>query len=355
MFVFFAELGLISYGPDGTERWRLPLGPFNSFYGMGGSPVLAGNTLLMVCDQRANSYIIAVDAGSGKVRWKKDRPNQEAYSTPILYTPKTGPAQVIVLGTNALDAYSIETGERLWWVTKIGSYPTGVPVLSGDMIYVCAGGSDEPFLPPYEVTLKQYDTNKDQRLQREEMKSHAEAYEHFGWLDANNDGVIEQGEYDFIRTSTTGGHGVTAIRLGGQGDVTATNVVWRVKKSYPSVPSLLVYQGVLYLMKEGGILTSLDAKTGEVLKTGRTPEALEEYFSSPVAADGKVLVLSASGKATVLKAGAQWEVLATNDFGEECWATPAITGHGLYVRTKNSLYSFSPNRQPQSSTKSTNN
>ena len=338
VFVFFGELGLISYGPDGKERWRVPLGPFNSFYGMGGSPVLAGNTLVMVCDQRTDSFMVAVDTRDGKILWKKSRLNYEGYSTPVIYTAGGRP-QVIVSGSQTLDAYSLDTGERLWWVTKIGSYPKGVPLVSADMVYVTADGGDEPFLPPFDESLKA-DTNKDQRLQREEMKGHAEAYDHFGWLDSNNDGVIERAEYDFVRNSTVGGHGLTAIRFGGNGDLTATNVVWRVQKSYPSIPAPLLYNGVMYLMKEGGIVSSLDPKTGEVLKMGRTPDALEEYYASPVAADGKVFMVSASGKVTVLKAGAQWEVLKMNDLGEEVWATPAIAGNNLYIRTRNALYSF---------------
>jgi outer membrane protein assembly factor BamB len=96
----------------------------------------------------------------------------------------------------------------------------------------------------------------------------------------------------------------------------------------------------MYLMKEGGIVTSLDPVSGNVLKQGRTPEALEEYYASPVAADDKIYVISASGKVTVLKAGAQWEILATNDLGEEVWATPAIAGGNLYIRTRGSLYAF---------------
>jgi outer membrane protein assembly factor BamB len=340
VFAFFAELGLIAYGPDGTELWRVPLGPFNSFYGMAGSPVLSGNTLVMVCDQRTNSFIIAVDARDGKVIWNKPRPNFEAYSTPAIYKPKNGPAQVLVLGSNTLDAYSLDKGERLWWIAKIGSYPKGVPVLGTDMVYVTAEGGDEPFLPPFDESLKQSDKDNDQRLQREEVKAHAEAYEHFGWLDANNDGYVDRAEYDFVRSSTVSGHGLTAVRLGGQGDVTATNVVWRVKKSYPNIPAPLIYQGVMYLMKEGGIVTSLNPSSGEVLKMGRTPGALEDYYASPVAADDKVFMVSASGKVTVLKAGAQWEILAMNDLGEECWATPAIAGNNIYIRTRDALYSF---------------
>jgi outer membrane protein assembly factor BamB len=341
VFAFFAELGLVAFGPNGKELWRVPLGPFNSFYGMGGSPVLSGNTLVLVCDQRTDSYIIAVDARNGKVLWKKSRPNQEAYSTPAIYTPKDGPAQVLVPGSQTLDAYSLEKGERLWWITDIGTYPKGVPVLGTDMVYVIADGSDEPFFPPFDDTLKQFDKDKDQRIHREEVKSHAEASDHFGWVDANNDGYIDRAEWDFIRNSTTGGgHGLTAVRLGGQGDLTSTNVVWRLKKSYPSIPAPLIYQGVMYLMKEGGIVSSIDPATGQVLKMGRTPDALEEYFASPVAGDGKIFVVSASGKVTVLKAGAQWEILKVNDLGEECWATPAIVGRNLYIRTRNALYSF---------------
>lgn len=343
VFAFFAELGLISYGPDGKERWRVPLGPFNSFYGMGGSPILIGNTLVMVCDQRTDSFIIAVDARDGKELWRKSRPNFEAYSTPAIYKPKDGPAQVIVLGSYSVDSYSLDKGERLWWVTKIGSYPKGVPVLGAEMVYVTADGGDEPFLPPFDEMLKQQDTNKDQKIHREEVKSHAEAYDHFGWLDGNSDGYIERAEYDFVRNSTTSGHGLTAVRLNGQGDLTTSNIVWRVKKSYPSIPSPLVYRGVMYLMKEGGIVSSLDLASGQVLKQGRTPDALEEYYASPVAGDGKIFLVSASGKVTVLKADAQWEIVATNDLDEEVWATPAIAGGNLYIRTRNALYAFGGN------------
>jgi len=340
VYAFFGELGLISFGPDGKERWRLPLGPFNSFYGMGGSPVLAGNTLLMVCDHRTDSFIVAVDARDGKVLWRKSRTNYEGYSTPAIYKPSNGPTQVIVAGSNSVDSYSLDKGERLWWVTRIGAYPKGVPVIGTDMVYVLGDGGEEPFLPSFDDTLKQYDKDKDQKVSREEMKAHAEAYDHFGWLDENSDGLVERAEYDFVRNSTISGHGLTAVRIAGEGDRTSSNVVWRLQKSYPSIPSPLIYRGVMYLMKEGGIVSSVDPASGQVLKQGRTPDALEEYYASPVAADGKIFVASASGKVTVLKADAQWEILATNDLGEEIWATPAIAGSNLFIRTRNALYSF---------------
>ena len=342
VFVFFAELGLIAYDEKGTERWRVPLGPFNSFYGMGGSPVLAGNTLVMVCDQRTNSFIVAVDTRNGKVLWRKDRPNFDAYSTPAVYTPSTGAPQVLVLGSRTLDAYSVDKGERLWWVTQVGTYPKGVPVLGANMVYTIGSGSDEPFFPPFEATLKEFDADKDNRVQREEIKKNAEAYEHFGWLDANNDGYVDREEYDFVRNTSSAGHGVTAVRLGGQqsGDITASSVAWRVKKNYPDIPAPLLYGGVMYFMKSGGIISSVDPVRGEFLKTDRTKSALEEYYASPVGGDGKVFMVSLSGKVTVLKAGPQWEILSVNDLGEESWATPAIAGGNIYIRTNNAVYSF---------------
>lgn len=342
VYAFFAELGLIAYGPSGKELWRLPLGPFNSFYGMGGSPVLAGNKLLMVCDHRDNSFVVAVDTRTGKLLWRKERSNFEGYSTPAIYTPKDGPAQLLVLGSQTLDSYSLDNGERLWWVTKVGSYTKGVPVVGADMVYVYGEGGDAPFFPVYEDSLKKYDKDNDQRISLDEMKVEKEMAEHFGWLDANRDNLITREEYDFVRNSTTGGHGVTAVRFGGKGDLTGTNVAWTIKKSYPNIPAPLVYRDVMYLMKEGGILSSVNPVSGEVLKMGRTPNALEAYYASPVAADGKVYVVSASGKVTVVKAGAQWEILGMTDLGEEAWATPAIAGNNLYIRTKSSLYSFGP-------------
>ena len=345
VFVFFAELGLISYGPDGKERWQVPLGPFNSFYGMAASPVITGNTLVMVCDHREGSFILAVDAGNGKVLWKTNRANFEGYSTPAIYQPKSGPAQVIVLGSNSVDSYSLDKGERLWWVSRIGAYPKGVPILGADMVYVLAEGGEQPFLPPFEESLKTFDKDKDQRIQADEMKAQPDYAEHFGWLDANRDGYVERTEYEFVRNSTTMGHGLTAVRLSGSGDITSSNVIWRLQKGYPNIPAPLIYRGVMYLMKEGGIVSTVDPVNGHVLKQGRTENALEEYYASPVAADGKVFVVSASGKVTVLKADAQWEVLSTGDLDEEVWATPAIAGNNLYIRTRSALYSFGSNKK----------
>jgi len=97
---------------------------------------------------------------------------------------------------------------------------------------------------------------------------------------------------------------------------------------------------VYYMVKTGGIITSLDPETGKLLKQGRARDALGEYYASPVAADGKLFLASEEGKVSVLKAGGEWEVLSVNDLGEEIHATPALNAGRIYVRTRSSLYCF---------------
>ena len=117
-----------------------------------------------------------------------------------------------------------------------------------------------------------------------------------------------------------------------------------MQKFLPNVPSPLLYEGVLYLIKDGGILTTVNAKTGEILKQGRMTGALDTYYASPVGAAGKVLLLSQTGKATLLKAGGQWEILSSADFEEPIYATPAIADDRLYLRTRSHLYCFAAAR-----------
>ena len=138
-----------------------------------------------------------------------------------------------------------------------------------------------------------------------------------------------------------GGRGVVAVTPGAaQGQLPATAVRWRVQKNVPYIPAPLLYQGVYYLVKTGGIVTTLDPSTGSLLKEGRATGALGEYYASPVAADGRVYVANLEGKVTVLKSGGQWEILAQNDLREEISATPALANGRIYVRTRGAVYCF---------------
>lgn len=342
--VFFPDFGLAAYTPDGKDRWTMPLGPFSSFYGMAASPILAEDLVVLLCDQRSGSFLIAVDRKTGSLRWKKDRAGApEGWATPMVFRPagNTVPTQLIVPGTTRLDAYALGSGEPLWWMPIGSSGSMGTAVASGDTLFVSTVGSTEPSMPVFETYLEKYDKDKDGRLSLQEFIVDKEMGEHFGWADADTDNVITAAEWNTIRNLGIGEFGAIAIRPGKTvGKLDPTAVLWRFKKNLPYIPAPLVYQDVVYLVKTGGIITSLDAATGRPLKEGRSPNAPGEYNASPVAADAKVFLAGVDGKITVLKAGRQWEVLGVNDIGEQIHATPALSGGRLYVRTRSALYCF---------------
>jgi outer membrane protein assembly factor BamB len=130
------------------------------------------------------------------------------------------------------------------------------------------------------------------------------------------------------------------FKLGGRGDMTTQNVRWKYTRPVPQVPSTLLYQGVLYMVNDGGILISFKPETGDVIKQGRLTGAIDKYFASPVAADGKVYMVSEAGHVTVLKASGEWEILRVNNLDDECFATPAILDNKIYIRTRGALYCF---------------
>jgi outer membrane protein assembly factor BamB len=187
--------------------------------------------------------------------------------------------------------------------------------------------------------IREHDGNRDGRLSIEEA-SGPSLKESWQVVDLDKNGTLDEREWDSYRSMLTGQNGLFAIRPGGRGDLTATNVLWRYWKSLPNVSSPLLYNGVIYMVKDGGVVTSLDANTGVLLKQARLREALEVYFASPVAADEKVFLVSAAGKVTVLKAQGEWEILGVNDLAEECYASPAIASGNLYIRTRSALYCF---------------
>jgi outer membrane protein assembly factor BamB len=154
----------------------------------------------------------------------------------------------------------------------------------------------------------------------------------------DRDGFLNEREWTFFRTRRASRNGLLAVKLGGSGDVTNTHVLWRFEKGLPDVPSPLVYKDVVFLVRSGGIATTLDAQTGKVLKQARLTGALEDYYASPIGVDGKVYLASEHGKVVVLRAAGDWEVLAINEFDSDIYATPAVSESQMYIRTQNALY-----------------
>ncbi|MBZ5593953.1 MAG: PQQ-binding-like beta-propeller repeat protein [Acidobacteriia bacterium] len=344
VYVFFGDFGFLSYGPDGNERWRLPLGPFNNANGHGSSPILADGKLVLICDQDTGSYLLAVDAQNGRVLWKTMRPEcTRGYATPSVYRPAEGLAELIVPGSFEVASYAIETGEKLWWVGGMAWQLKSVPLIDRDRIFVNGwevGGDPEQRrkVPDFARILADYDKDHDGKLSPGEAPPH-KASDWFTETDLNHDGYIDEREWQFYQVRSSAENCLVAIRAGGRGDITNSHVLWRYRKALPNTPSPLLYQGVIYLIRDG-IFTSLNPENGEVHKQARLTGALGRYWSSPVAADGKIFVVGEDGKVVVLRAAPDWEILAINNLDEDAFATPAILDGRLYVRTRAALYCF---------------
>jgi len=345
VFVFFADFGMVAYDFNGNQRWQLPLGPFNSQHGVVASPVYADGRVVLVCDQDTDAYILAVDADSGKVAWKVPRDVINGYSTPLIYRPARGPAQVIAPGSYQLTAYSIVDGKPLWFVRGLTCQPKSAPTIAGDVVYFSGWtpGNDagqQVDLPGFAEVSAKADGNHDRELSPAELPQPWQPTGSWRAVDLDRDGLLNEREWNFFRTRRASRNAVLAVRLGGSGDVTATHVLWRYEKSLPDVPAPLVYDGVVYLVRNGGIVTTLHAMTGAVLKQGRLTGALEDYYSSPIGVGGKVYAASEHGKMVELRAAGAWDVLAIHDFDADIYATPAVSEGKMYVRTRNALYAI---------------
>ena len=345
VYVFFADFGLLSYGPDGHERWRIPLGPFDNWMGMAASPIVADGKVVLVCDQDSDSFMIAVDKDSGSIVWRTERPEYtRGYSTPTVHRPLEGAAELIVPGAYQVGGYSLDDGKKLWWVRGIAFEVKSMAATDGEMLYVhgwsSTGDSDNGELPSFSEVLAKHDANDDGRFSKDEAFFPMMQNRFSSYFDFDRDGYVGEKDWNNTQARLAARNGLLGIRLGGRGDLTKSNIVWRYRKSLPNVPSPLLYRGVLYLVKDGGILTTLDPKTGEVYKQARLRGALGRYWASPVAADSKVYVASEEGQVTVLAASATWEILSTNDLGDEVFATAAIEAGRIYFRTGSALYCF---------------
>jgi hypothetical protein len=193
------------------------------------------------------------------------------------------------------------------------------------------------------AALAPYDKDGDGKLSRSEVQSDVAVSRLFERIDSasnNKDGIIDQAELAEAFGGFVGKGGLVTAKLGGAGDVTKTHVAWSHRQSVPHIASVLLYDRMLYLVRDGGILATMDPETGAVGKRGRLPRGGKQFYASPVAADGKVFLLDTDGTMTVIRGTRDWEVLATNELGEACFATPAICDGRIFVRTDRSLFCF---------------
>jgi len=345
----FHHYGLVVTDLDGEELWREEIGPFNIPHGMATSPLFWDDRLIQLVDQDDDSYLVAYDAATGDELWRTDRPGvTHGYSTPALYEPADGPAQVVVSGSFQIAGYAAKTGEKLWWVDGAAWQAKAVPIVVGDCVYVNSFivAPSELGIPkvtqPWDEFLAAKDADGDELVSREEWKDGGDMLQQAWFIfDLDGDDSIGRADYEYLERCGHATGALFKIRLDGEGDVTDTHVAWRYddRRGLPDAPSPIVVGDTLYMIKEGGVFSAIDAETGEMLKQGRVGDP-DQYFASPVCARGKIVTTSLSGQLAVVDAQREWEVESVANLDEQVWSTPAIAGDQVFVRSQEALYCF---------------
>ncbi|HLQ45510.1 MAG TPA: PQQ-binding-like beta-propeller repeat protein, partial [Planctomycetaceae bacterium] len=341
----FGSCGLICYDRDGHELWKVPMGPFKNEFGAGSSPQIVDDRVILCQDHDTDSFLAGYDKRTGQRLWKTDRSEfPRNYCTPVIWTVD-GRRQIVVAATLRVVGYDFETGTELWTVRGISRAVCMSPVIGDDnTLYVAgwAAGGDESErigVPPFSVVVKDIDKNANGTFEEDELPK-GPIQQRFPQVDRDKNGSITEAEYEYFRKLFEQGQNVViAIKPGAHGEATESHLLWKQRKLVPFCASPLFVDGLLFTIKDGGILACLDAATGQHLKQGRA-FGTEDYYSSPVTGDGKLYLLDEEGHLSVVSATKDWRILHTAEFTEKTFATPAIVDNKIFLRTNGHLYCF---------------
>ena len=280
LYAFFGSWGLYAYDLDGELQWEVDLGDrfMRNAFGEGTTPALHGDTLVVTWDHiGGQSFVAALDARTGEERWRANRDEIDTWATPLIVEHE-GRAQVITPAMNQVYSYDLETGATVWRSrgTTMNAIPS--PVHAGGIVYVTSGYR---------------------------------------------------------------GNNLQAIRLAdARGEVAGTRaIVWQLDRDTPYVPSPLLYDDALYLLKSNdGILSAFDPATGEPHYALQRLQGVPNVFASPVGAAGRVYITGRDGATLVIPQGARYEVLAVNRLDDSFDASPALVDDELYLRGYRYLY-----------------
>ena len=281
LFANFESKGLYAFDMEGKPVWEKDLGDkrMRNQFGEGSTPALHGNRLVLVWDQQGGqSFVVTFDKRTGEELWRANRKEIDTWATPLV-VESGGRAQVIVPGRDVLVSYDLETGGIVWQSAGLTMNAIPSPVFGDGMVFATAGFQ---------------------------------------------------------------GNNLKAIRLdGAKGDITGTpSIVWEINRDTPYVPSPILYDGILYILRSNnGILSAFDAKTGKPHYTA--PQRLNgvpNVFASPVGASGRIYIPGREGTTIVIRNSPTLEVLATNVLDDGFDASPALVDREIYLRGNKYLY-----------------
>ena len=275
VYAWFGTGQIVALDMNGKAVWQRHLGseqaPFDVQWGHSSSPALYNGAVLLVCYQGSSAYLLSLDARTGKTKWKHDRGREVlSYSTPVIVDTPRG-AELVINTSEGVEAHDPDTGERLWHYAEPNRFPIPVPSAHQGTLFLSRGYRSGPYM---------------------------------------------------------------AIKAGGRGDISKTHVAWHVPTGAPYVPSVVHYDGLLYMAGESGVVSAIDAATGERVWQERIGGV---FTASPVAGDGKIYLVSETGETVVLQAGRTPKVLARNTVEGHFVASPAIAGGRIFLRADDRL------------------
>ena len=276
IYAHFGHFGTACIGSNGEIIWKQETLPYEPVHGNGGSPVVVGNHLVFSSDGKADPVITALDLGTGEVVWSQKRE------------------------TDATRKFSFST-------------PLLVSVSGKEQIVSAASGAVFAYAPTDGQEIWRVDYGQGYSVVPRPIAGHGHVYVATGFGRPN----------------------VLAIRLGGEGNVTDSHITWQTSRSGPKTPSMLLNGDLLYYVSDGGIVSCVKAKSGDPVWQDRVKGNVS---SSPIIAGNKLYVGTEEGIVYVLKTGSVFQQLAANDFNERIFASPAVSGDSLIVRTESHLY-----------------
>jgi outer membrane protein assembly factor BamB len=288
----FGSQGIHAYDVEGNFLWKVDLGRMNlgaydipTFeWGPASSPILWRGVVFVQCDTQEDSFLLALDAESGKTLWKTERDELPSWGSPTVYEGASG-AELVTNSPNYVRGYDPLTGEELWRLGGSSKITAPTPVFAEGLIVVASGRRPE--------------------------------------------------------------QPIFVVRAGSRGDLTlpegresSDTVVWSRTRRGPYMPTPLIYGGILYVLGNNGVFDAYDLATGAEIYRQRIPHLGSGFSASPVAADGKIYLSNEDGQMTVLKAGREFVHVATNPMGQLLMATPALSDGVLYVRAVSHLFAI---------------
>ncbi|MEW6303300.1 MAG: PQQ-binding-like beta-propeller repeat protein [Verrucomicrobiota bacterium] len=343
---YFGSFGLICHDFGGKELWRhpLPVAQTAGGFGTGSSPTLASGLVLLNRDLANGCSLLAVNLKTGKLAWETSRPDVSPSFGSTIVWKNNGADEIVMSGSLKLKAYDLKNGSERWSLAGMPSFTCTTPVVGDGMLFFAgwAPGKGDAPMPSFEQMAGGLDKNKDGAITPDEAKG-TQLESFFRAQDTNGDGKLTASDIEAMNSMMARGENLlVAIKSGGLGELNETKVAWKQTRGLPYVPSPLYYRGHIYLVKDGGMVSCYDAKTGQPAYQQERVNAIGGYYASPVAADGRVIVASLNGKVTMFAAGpeAAPKILHQADFKERIAATPALVEKQLYLRTPTALYAF---------------